>query len=166
MPQGDGLAVSTITSMEGRTYSRRSLTIDPLVGCNMGASMDLFKQIGFFDEKPCLRTAEDCELSYRVLSAGIKIIYEPEIVIHHISWRDSDAQSKQYNDYATSHGAFYGKYLRRGDMFILLRILIHYARSLKRWFIGIVTFNADRRRNGRAYCMRLIPGIIAGMRAG
>ncbi len=130
----------------------------------MGASMAIIEKVGLFDEDPLLRTAEDCEWSYRALSAGVSIIYAPEVVVKHRSWRDSAGQKEQYDRYARSHGAFYGKYLRQGDLFIALRVLIHLIRALKRWMLGLITGNEDRARNGRAYCTQLLPGVLAAVR--
>jgi GT2 family glycosyltransferase len=164
MPEGDGRPVATVTAMEPATYCRPSLILDPLAGGNMGASMATIERVGFFDEDALLRTAEDCEWSYRVLSAGISIIYSPDVVMKHLSWRNSAGQIEQYDRYARSHGAFYGKYLRRGDLFIALKVVIHLIRALKRWLLGLVIGDEDRARNGRAYCMQLLPGIVDAVR--
>ena len=164
MPEGDGRPVATVTAMEPAKYCRPSLILDPLAGGNMGASMATIERVGFFDEDALLRTAEDCEWSYRVLSAGVSIIYSPGVVVKHRSWRNSEGQIEQYDRYARSHGAFYGKYLRRGDLFIALRVLVHLIRALKRWLLGAIRGDEDRARNGRAYCAQLLPGIWDSVR--
>jgi GT2 family glycosyltransferase len=130
----------------------------------MGTSMDVIQHVGLLDEDPRLRTAEDGEWAYRALRAGVPIIYAPEVAVRHFGWRDDSKRRTQYRDYARSHGGFYGKYLRQGDWFIALRVLVHLVRALHWWLRG--TMNGDQELTvfGRAYLTGLLPGILAGMR--
>lgn len=159
---GEG-AVITVTSMEPAVYRRPRLKFDTMSGGNMGTSMVVIKKVGLFDEDACLRTAEDGEWSYRALRAGIPILYRPQIVVRHFGWRESGDQGEQYKSYARSHGGFYGKYLRKGDWFILLRTTLHFYRALRRWVRGVITGDKDQAMIGRAYATGLLPGIIAGL---
>ena len=43
--------------------------------------------------------------------------YEPDVVLAHFGWRNAGKRVEQYRHYALSHGGFYGKYLRRGELF-------------------------------------------------
>jgi len=110
-------------------------------------------------------TAEDAEWSYRAWRKGVSIRYEPEVVVAHFGWRDVGKRVEQYSHYALSHGGFYGKYLRRGDLFILMRALAHFMRALRRWVMGKMKGDLDYALMGRAYCLNLLPGILAGMRS-
>jgi GT2 family glycosyltransferase len=121
--------------------------------------------VGLFEEDPVMSTAEDAEWAYRALRKGVCIRYEPDVVLAHFGWRDRQKRAEQYRQYALSHGGFYGKYLRKGDLFILLRVLVHFARALRRWIVGILTNNPEYALNGKAYCLGLLPGIIAGFRS-
>jgi GT2 family glycosyltransferase len=159
---GDDLVISVVTDTREMLQRRPSLRFDRLSGGNMGAARSLLLRIGLLDEDPCLRTAEDAELAYRALRSGIPILYAPDIAIVHLGWRDDEGRSSQYEDYARSHGGFFGKYLRRGDWFIAARTLVHGARALRRWLVGSVRGQAEIARNGRAYVTGLIPGIRAG----
>jgi GT2 family glycosyltransferase len=162
--EGDEPAVALMTVRTPALYRRPLLRRDVLCGGNMGISRQVFGRIGLLDEDPRLRAAEDCEWSYRALRAGVPIAYAPEVVVRHCSWRDEAQRADQYQSYARSHGGFYGKYLRQGDLFIALRVIIHLLRALKRWVVGAATGNRDKALNGRAYVTGLVPGIMAVMR--
>jgi GT2 family glycosyltransferase len=160
---GDDMIV-VVTSREPAIYHRPRLKFDAMSGGNMGTSMAVIDRIGLFDEDSTLRTAEDGELAYRALRAGVTIRYAPELGVRHFGWRDEDKRAGQYRDYARSHGGFYGKYLRQGDWFIALRAIIHHYRALRRWVRGTITGDQEAALYGRAYVTGLLPGIIAGFR--
>jgi GT2 family glycosyltransferase len=162
-PAGEEVVV-TVTSQTAAIYRRPRLKFDAMSGGNMGTSMSVIEQVGFFDEDSRLRTAEDGEWAYRALRAGVPIMYAPEVVVQHFGWRDESKRAVQYKDYARSHGGFYGKYLRKGDWFIALRTLIHHGRALLRWLRGVVTGNQELALYGWSYLTGLLPGIIAGLR--
>ena len=161
---GDEDVLGVVTSLEPAVYHRPRLTFDPLSGGNMGTSMSVIKHVGLLDEDVCLRTAEDGEWAYRALRAGVPIIYAPEVIVQHYGWRDESQRTMQYQDYARSQGGFYGKYLRQGDWFIALRIMVHHLRAFRRWLRGFLTGNQECARYGRAYLTGLLPGIMAGIR--
>jgi GT2 family glycosyltransferase len=162
--EGDEPAVSLMTARTPALYRRPVLQRDVLCGGNMGVSREVLERIGLLDEDPRLRAAEDCEWSYRALRADVPIAYAPEVLVRHLGWRDETQRAEQYKAYARSHGGFYGKYLRQGDLFIVLRVIIHLLRALKRWALGALTGDRDKALNGRAYVTGLLPGIVAGMR--
>jgi GT2 family glycosyltransferase len=132
----------------------------------MAVAKAVVDRLGGLDEDRCVRTAEDGEFAYRALRAGIPIVFAPEVVVTHIGWRDEQQRSRQYESYALSQGGFYGKYLRRGDLFIALRAGVHLVRALRRWAIGGFRGDHEVARNGRAYVLGLLPGIRAGWRSG
>jgi GT2 family glycosyltransferase len=134
-------------------------------GGNMGTSLAIFKKVGLFEEDPVMATAEDAEWSYRALRRGVSLRYEPEIIVTHFGWRDTRKRMEQYRHYALSHGGFYGKYLRRGDLFIVARAMGHFGRALLRWVRGTMKGDAELAMVGKAYCFYLLPGILAGMRS-
>ena len=112
-----------------------------------------------------MATAEDVEWAYRALRKGVSIRYEPDVILAHFGWRDTGKRVEQYRHYALSHGGFYGKYLRRGDLFMLARAAGHFGRALRRWLRGTVKGDAELAMLGKAYCTNLLPGILAGMRS-
>lgn len=162
--EGEGV-VSVVTDRQRRVQRHPALKFDRLSGGNMAASRAVLDRLGGLDEDQCLRTAEDGELAYRALRAGVPIVYAPDVVVRHLGWRDEQQRTAQYASYARSQGAFYGKYLRRGDLFIALRTCVHLMRAARRWFLGAVCGDREIARNGRAYVVGLLPGIRAGWRS-
>lgn len=157
--------IVVVTSTSPAMQTRPRLKFDSMSGGNMGTSISVFKKAGLFEEDPVMPTAEDAEWSYRALRKGISIYYEPEVVVAHFGWRDEIKRVEQYRHYALSHGGFYGKYIRRGDLFILARAGGHFLRALRRWVNGMVKGDTELMLLGRSYCLNLLPGIIAGMRS-
>jgi len=162
---GDSAVLAVVTSRTLRIYRRPGLKHDAMSGGNMGAAMDVIRLIGPFDEDPCLATAEDGEYSYRALRRGVAIIYAPEVLVHHVGWRDPSERAAQYRSYARSYAGFLGKYLRRGDLFIATRTLVRLGRALKRWLRGIVNRDSELILHGRAHVLGLAPGLVAGWRS-
>lgn len=152
-----------VTSLTPSIQHRPRLKFDSMSGGNMGAALDTFRKVGLFEEDPVMNTAEDAEWAYRALRKGVSIRYEPDVVLAHFGWRDTGRRLEQYRDYALSHGGFYGKYLRRGDLFILARAGAHLGRALRWWVRGIVARNMELAILGKAYFLNLLPGIWAGM---
>ena len=157
--------VVVVTSPNPSIQNCPRLKFDSMSGGNMGASLDIFRKVGLFEEDPVMATAEDAEWAYRALRKGVSIRYEPEVVVAHFGWRDTRKRIEQYRDYALSHGGFYGKYLRRGDLFMLARAAGHFGRALRRWLRGTIAGDAELAMLGKAYCLNLLPGIRAGMRS-
>jgi GT2 family glycosyltransferase len=158
--------VAIVQSREASVQSRPRLKFDMLVGGNMGVGLDVVRRIGLFDEDPLLRNAaEDVEWGYRALRKGILIEYAPEVVVSHYGWRDRKERSERLKSYGYGHGAFYGKYLRRGDLFILWRATGHLIRALRRWIRGKLRGDAELAILGKAYCLNLLPGLLAGLRS-
>lgn len=155
--------IMVVTSTTSSVQSRPRLKFDSMSGGNMGTSLAVFKKVGLFEEDSVMATAEDAEWSYRTLRKGVSLRYEPEIIVAHFGWRDTRKRVEQYRQYALSHGGFYGKYLRRGDLFIVARMVGHFGRALLRWVRGTVKGDAELAMVGKTYCFYLLPGILAGM---
>jgi GT2 family glycosyltransferase len=158
--------IVVVTSTTPSIQSRPRLKFDSMSGGNMGTSLAVFRKVGLFQEDPVMSTAEDAEWAYRALRKGIPLHYEPDVVVAHFGWRDTGRRIEQYRQYALSHGGFYGKYLRQGDLFILARAIGHFMRALRRWIMGRVKGDAELALLGKAYCLNLLPGVLAGIRSG
>jgi GT2 family glycosyltransferase len=163
---GSERVISTVVDARGSVTRKPGLSFDRLSGGNCGMAVDVLRAVGLFDEDPCIRYAEDGEWAYRALRAGVPIAYAPDLEVAHIGWRGLDERLAQYRGYARSHGAFFGKHLRRGDPFIALRAGVHLARALRRWQRGVLGRDPELAANGRSYATQLVPGIIAGIRSG
>ncbi len=161
----DGRVPVVVTAREGFVQRRPRLTFDSLSGGNMGGSRDLIVALGGLDGDPLSATAEDAEFAYRALRAGVPLVYEPASGVAHIDWRQGEERKAQVRSYARSHGAFYGKYLRRGDLFIGARFALHMIRAARRWTQGVVRGDTELAANGRAYVTRLPGGVYCGFRS-
>jgi GT2 family glycosyltransferase len=83
---------------------------------NMAVNRHRVLELGGFDERPGLRVAaSDNDLSWRWLSAGLPLRYEPAMVVWHHDWRDTVALQRRYRAYALGQGALYAKHLASGD---------------------------------------------------
>ena len=157
--------IMVVTSTKPSIQTRPKLKFDSMSGGNMGASLEVFRKTGLFEEDPVMATAEDAEFAYRALRKGVAIHYEPDVVVSHYGWRDESKRIEQYQYYALSHGGFYGKYLRHGDLFILARTIMHFIRALRHWVRGKLGGDVELALLGHAYCTNLLPGILAGLRS-
>jgi hypothetical protein len=160
---GEERVIHTVSDTRPSVTRKPGWSFDRLSGGNCGMAVELLRRVGLFDSDPCLRYAEDGEWAYRALRAGVPIAYAPDLVVAHVGWRELGERLDQYRGYARSHGAFFGKHLRRGDPFILARTGVHLARALRRWLRGALQGDAELAANGRSYALQLLPGIIAGM---
>jgi GT2 family glycosyltransferase len=164
-PEGDGIVLTVITSETPAVYTEPLVDGDVLFPPNMALPTRLFDRVGYFDEHPSLWFAgEDNEWAYRALRSGVPIIYEPEVVVGHVAWQRASDLEALYRRYARGQGSFYGKYLRRGDRFILRRALRDLVRGP--WLLarGLATRNDGLVAMGRGEVMGIFPGIIAGLR--
>ena len=157
--------IVVVDSKVPSVQSRPKLKFDAMSGGNMGTSLAVFKEVGLFQEDPVIATAEDAEWAYRALRKGISIRYEPDVIVAHFGWRDESKRNEQYRHYALSHGGFYGKYLRGGDLFILARAAGHFFRAFRRWVRGTLNGDTELAQLGWAYCTNLLPGVMLGLRS-
>jgi GT2 family glycosyltransferase len=164
-PEGDGVVLTVKTTDRAATYVSPLLDGDVLFPPNMAFAVALVERIGWLDEHPSLATAgEDNEWAHRALRAGVRIVYDPTVVVSHLARHQPADLPALYRRYARGQGAFYGTWLRRGDGFIALRV----ARDLLRapWLLvrGVATRNYELISMGRGEVTGLLPGIIAGLR--
>ncbi len=162
---GEEPILGTVLSEKPSIARKPGLLFDRLSGGNLGAAMEVFRRVGLFDEDPCVAFSEDGEWAYRALRCGTEIAFAPDMVVSHKGWRTLDERMQQYAAYGRSHAAFFGKYLRRGDAFIALRAVLHFARAVRRWILGVMRADRELAANGRAYVFYFLPGLSAGMRS-
>jgi GT2 family glycosyltransferase len=162
---GEEPMLGTVLSEKPDVVRKPGLFFDRLSGGNFGAAMDVFRCVGLFDEDPCVAYSEDGEWAYRALRHGVEIAFAPDLIVSHKGWRTLDERTHQYAGYARSHAAFFGKYIRRGDIFIMLRAVLRLARALRRWIAGYIKDDPDLVAHGRAYALYFIPGLISGMKS-
>jgi hypothetical protein len=94
----------------------------------------------------------------------VPIIYDPSIVVSHLARHRANDLAALYRRYARGQGAFYGKWLRRGDRFIARRAARDLARAPWLFVRGVVTGNSELVAMGAGEVRGLLPGIMAGLR--
>lgn len=164
-PEGDGVVLTIVTSAEPRTYTRPMIDRDVLFPPNMAFPIRLLERIGYLDEHPSLRLAgEDNEWAYRALRSGIPIVYDPDAIVSHVAWQARGALNDVYRRYARGQGAFYGKYVRRGDPFIMRRAIRDLVRAP--WLVlrGAVSRNGELLALGWGEVTGLPAGLVVGFR--
>jgi GT2 family glycosyltransferase len=164
-PEGDGVVLTIVTSAEPKTYMKPMIDRDVLFPPNMAFPIRLLRRIGYLDEHPSLRLAgEDNEWAYRALRSGIAIVYDPYSVVSHVAWQARHELKDVYRRYARGQGAFYGKYVRRGDPFIVWRAIRDLARSP--WLVtrAALTRDPELMAMGVGELTGLPAGIVAGLR--
>ena len=163
-PEGSGLVLTVVTSPEPRRYTRPIIGRDVLFPANMALPIRVLERIGYLDEHPSLRlAAEDNEWAYRALRAGVRIDYDPEAVVSHVAWQERSAMRHLYRRYARGQGAFYGKYLRRGDPHIALRVARDLARGPWLALRGALARNEELLAMGLGELTGLPAGLIEGL---
>jgi GT2 family glycosyltransferase len=163
-PEGEGIVLTIKTDPEPATYIAPLFHGDVLFPPNMAFGVRLLERIGWFDEHPSLATAgEDNEWAHRALRAGVPIIYDPTVVVGHLARHTPQDLPALYRRYSRGQGAFYGKWMRRRDLFIARRA----GRDLLRapWLLvrGLVTRNHELIAMGAGEVTGLLPGIINGL---
>lgn len=94
-----------------------------IIGCNLAVRRDAVTLIGRFD--PALGgtkgvTADDIEFVYRALRHGLGVLYTPEPRVFHNHGRRSPEELKALaRSYTRGRGAFFCKYIFKGDLTIL-----------------------------------------------
>lgn len=100
-------------------------------GNNMAFRREIFDKAGCFDEMLGpgreFLSSEDADLTYRVLKAGLRVMYSPDAVIRHRQFRHGSDFWQVEKNYGIGSGAMYVKHLRCGDLYMINLIL-------QRWF--------------------------------
>ena len=160
LPAGDAASVpSTIDDPSPREFTGQGIA-DRLYGGNMVLSRPMALALGGFDER-VEPAAEDNDFGYRWLRAGWRMLYEPGLTVWHHDWRDAEALSALYLDYAIGQGVFYAKHLRRGDKTIarmLIRDLAYGAAA------SVQTTRANREFSIDPHVRAIVRGVIDGWR--
>jgi GT2 family glycosyltransferase len=164
-PRGDPAVVpSTIDELVRREYFREVAFV--LYTQCMALHRSVLLEFGGFDGH-IQPSAEDNDLSYRWLRAGLRIRYEPDFVVWHHDWRTREQLERLYVGYGVGQGMVYGKHLRRGDV----RVAWYLGGALIAGLRGFLARVIGRRRpnhvDPRLGFLRGLPkGLVRGWRAG
>lgn len=120
LPDGDPARIPSCKTDPRPQDFTGTLQVGALYPNNMVLPKERVLELGGFDERfTPSEAAEDCDLCYRWLKAGLTMRYEPSLVVRHNDWRTSEELERMYVRYARGSGAVYGKHLRRGDFEIV-----------------------------------------------
>lgn len=115
-----GIALGVKLSDQPEMYTANRFNLGFGHGASMGVQRTRLEQLGGFDEilgvGGPLRSWEDRDLGYRILTAGGIILYHPSALLYHRQWRDWGSVWRTTHNYGLGTGAVAGKYLRCGDM--------------------------------------------------
>jgi GT2 family glycosyltransferase len=130
-----GFAPTVQDSETPTVYSGRP-GADVLPPLNMALHRSVIDKIGGFDERlgPGTRyySAEDNDFGYRVLEAGLQIVYVPQAVVRHRAWRSQREFVHLRWTYGRGQGAFYAKHLHLRDQYMLGRAIWDVRRHAQR----------------------------------
>ena len=130
---------------------------------NVVLPRDAVVAAGGFDERfGPEEAAEDNEFCYRWLKGGGRLVYEPELFVHHHDWRTPEELERLYVRYARGEGFFYAKHLRGGD----LRVLRFLARDLVWAARGALSGLVKRRPAWTDPRRGILRGMPGGFREG
>ena len=97
----------------------RPVDADVLYAANMGIDRPVLDALGGFDVRlgPGTRypAAEDNDLGFRLLAAGVPIVFDPDVAVTHVAWRPDRARRALRWRYGRGQGAFLAKHLRAAD---------------------------------------------------
>lgn len=103
---------------------------------NMAMYASLIERVGDFDERLGVGAryagAEDNDFCHRLLEAGFRIVYAPEVVVYHRAWRSYQAYLPLRWSYGRGQGAYYAKHLDLRDRYMLRRLYEDVRFRLKR----------------------------------
>lgn len=88
-------------------------------GANMSFRRSAFTTYGLFDEflgaGAPLCSWPERDIGYRIMAAGGKILYSPNVLVYHAHWRNWPDVRNTFRNYAYGAGAAVNKYVRTGD---------------------------------------------------
>ena len=128
-------------SKEKRLFTMAEQTFSLLPGCNMAFRRTLFQAIGEFDVKygagRKIPSAEDSDFFYRAYRAGYKMAYCPNVKIWHNHGRRNPKQvTKLMQGYVIGLGAFYCKYIFKGDDVVTILFINEIKRIIKKLIVN------------------------------
>ena len=117
---GDLEETSSVYAPEGcPVFSRRTHPWRVGGGGNFAVAREVLRRIGSFDERfgpgALLESAEDMDMIHRLLRAGERIVYAPEAIIRHRSWRSAPQNRLLSRAYGVGAGGYFAKHVLAGD---------------------------------------------------
>jgi GT2 family glycosyltransferase len=115
---------------------------DVLKPFNVALFREALEEVGGFDPRlgpgTAFPGAEDSDLGYRLLEAGMCIRYVPEATVEHRAWRPAKDYLPLRWAYGVAQGAFFAKHARPVDGYLLRRLIRDWGRRVLRFPSRIV----------------------------
>jgi GT2 family glycosyltransferase len=127
-----------------------------VIGCNLAVRREAVTLIGQFD--PALGgtkgvTADDIEFVYRALRHGLGVLFTPELRVFHNHGRRTSEEIKALGrSYTRGKGAFFCKYILKGDCTILRHA----------WWEMRAQFNARSRKTSELSGREALQALASG----
>lgn len=122
-----GTFIPSITTHVAPVTYKGRVGRDVLFSGNMAVYRSAANEVGPFDERLGPGTpfpaAEDNDLGFRLLEAGYRILYVPDAILYHRSWRSERDYLPLRWRYARGQGAYFAKHIRARDHYMLQRLL-------------------------------------------
>ena len=103
-----------------RSFSARTHPWRVGGGGNFAVLRAAIRRVGPFDERfgpgAPLESAEDMDMVHRLLRAGFRIVYVPEALVQHRSWRAPRENRRLARRYGMGAGGYFAKHLLAGDL--------------------------------------------------
>jgi GT2 family glycosyltransferase len=128
----------------------------------MSFRRQVFELVGLFDEAlgpgGILKNCDDADFTYRMLRAGMKVLYSPEPLIYHTQFRFGKERWHLEVDYGIGAGAFFLKHAKYGDLLMVKLLLDRWIRSgVLHIAYGICTFQRSHIVLG---CYRIFTPLV------
>jgi GT2 family glycosyltransferase len=110
-----------VLSTKSRWITRSANPLTPgFCGANIAVRRSVLLEVGgynaHFGPGGQFRNNDDGELAYRLTRHGERLLYAPELLVYHSSWRGEQDTDDLKLEYTYSLGAFAGYYLRRSHL--------------------------------------------------
>jgi glycosyltransferase involved in cell wall biosynthesis len=140
------------------------LSVDQLysliLGCNMVFARRVIDEVGLFDPDvgpgALIESGNDIDILYRAFKRGIKIAYEPSILVYHNHGRVAESEVFAIRkNYAVGRGAFYCQQILAGERDVLRMAYWEIVSLLKNSARGIVAGRESREDVGFLWALMI-----------
>lgn len=134
----EDLPLAIKTARERATLKDFSALWGFVHGANMAMGRAVIARIGGFDVRfgagAALRSAEDTDFVFRAWRAGVPVVYEPDLLVHHHHGRrGARTWRRQSGDYAIGIGAMAAKHAHAGDYRLVKAAYWYLRAALRLW---------------------------------
>ncbi len=133
-----------------------------LAGGNSAFRTEVFSRVGvfhpLFGAGAVFRSADDVEMGYRLLRQGQAMLYSPDMLVVHRSWRPPALDLAVCHAYGFGLGAFFAVYIRQGD----LRMMLEKPYTMAYFAQRVVYYAARRNQHEARANFRSLTGLVQG----